>query len=341
MDIRSVVEGVAESRWRHGDLPTSHPEALAALLDVVSDHRLAREILARVDSYGQLASMRPHELAHTVGPWAAHLRVPRLLRGKPARTLSSLPGGRQVQLVGVADRRFPGKLRDRESAPVLIEVVGDIPSSACIAVGGTRWPSHSGWLAARAAAEAVARCGATVVAVVDGGTGEAALSVCVEAKARAVAVSPYPLWEPGVDDLVLEGVVDAGGAAVHIYGSFGSEEAYRGVADLTVGLSEAVVLAEVGLEGGSGAALARAAVASGSYLIVPAPAPDILTPVEVDGGNVLARPRRFSAEWFGTSAEIDSRVSEGLPAADAVVGDVRQLERTIMRVLEGQGKGAC
>jgi hypothetical protein len=299
--------------------PIRSVRSVRTLLEACGDHRMTHLLCQAATSYEELASLTLPELAGRLGAWAAQMHLSATPLGEP-----NSPG--LVHLTRY-DPSYPSCLGELDDPPVLIQVAGKLPVAATVTIGGTQRPTAGGRAAARAAAQAAGTLGAGVVGVVDGGCGQAALTQAVADRVPAVAITPYRLDRPGVDDLLVGQVLAAGGAAVSVYAAAGEEVEVRlrCASRLSAAWSRVTVLAELGVYAGGGVVLARTAVGLGRYLVVPDPRAELDTLVESSGVAVLGRARRFSAEWFGSSERIAARVAAGRPAADAVVGTYQQL----------------
>lgn len=311
--------GAATAAGSGRSTPIRSLASVRTLLETCGDHRLTHQLVCAADSYEQLAAMPLAELAGRLGAWAVQLQLPRTV------TTARAPLG--IELVTRYDQTYPHQLDQLEDPPVLVQVAGRLPTGPSVTVGGTQRPGLQGKAAAAAAVVAAGQLGAPLVAVVDGGCGQAALQQAAARGMAAVAVTPYRLDRPGLDDLLIGQVLEAGGAALCVHAAAGEEVEVllRYASRVAAALSPVVVLAELGVYAGGGVVLARTAVGLGRYLVVPSPQADPITPIESSGGAVLGRSRRFSDEWFGSSAHISDRVAKGRPAADAVVSDYVQL----------------
>lgn len=304
--------------------PLTGADALSALFGRIGDHALVDLVARAYPTWEHLVSAPLQDRAWRIGPWAAALRLPR-----ECPPLGHL--GHGVSVRSRYEASYPAPLLDLADAPVLLYSRGVVPARPLLAIGGSHYPADDGHSAATAAARAAATAGVPIVAALDSGCGHVALEACAEANGVAVAVVSADLATTGANTALLERLLTLGGAAISEWGP-GAEWAESKVltsARLVAALASVVVLAELGLHPTGGALLARAAIATGRYLAVPAPNDPDLTPVAATGTAVLALGRRFSREAFGTSVRLEHRLNSGKSAADAVVSTPADLHQIV------------
>lgn len=299
------------------------PAALAQLLRLVDDHGVVHTLATSYPDWGALVRAAGTELGWRIGPRGAQLRLP---AAPPA--LQPLPA--EVRAVTRYEDDYPAELAELTTPPVLIYVRGTLPSGMPrLVVGGAHHPSVTGVQVARAAARAAAAQQVPLVAALDGLLGSTALAEVVDAGGQAVAVTTTGFGVAGPHDALLDRVVAAGGAVLTVTAPGERGAGVGSAAEVATALGTAVVLAEVGLHETAGAALARAAIGCGRFLIIPAPQRALHTPDSAAGGPALAQARSFSSTMYGTSPRIAARVANGLSPADAVVSTSAQLAHAI------------
>jgi hypothetical protein len=304
--------------WGVGDTtPLRSSAAVVALWNRWGDIGALSAVLRQVRTWGELLDLSTPDRARLIGPGLVTVDLPALCPPLPP-----MPAG--AGILTPYETAYPPAL-PATRWPVLY-VAGVIPDRAMISIGGGNDPSPQGVEIARSAALAAAGQNIPVVICPIGGVGLTALRTTIDAGAVAVAVVPHALEDLTAHQGLLDSVRRLGGAVVTITGpgTVPGPGADMDVAQIMVALTRATVLAEVGSHPSAGAAIARAAVEAGQYLIVPAPHPHH-TPAGALGLEVLTRPRMFTASWFGTSPRIQSRAAAGLSAADAVVTDQAQI----------------
>jgi hypothetical protein len=305
--------------------PITSPAALYALYYMVGDHQLVDRLVHHFPTWEALASAGPLGLAYAAGPWAAQLRVP-----TDAPQPGVLPDGITAHS-RYEEANYPSQLRNLADAPVLLYQIGQIPTTPMLAIGGTYYPSQSGVNAVVEAVKAAVAQDVPIVAALDSGCGHMALHEAVNRGGRVLAVSSCDLANPASNALLFRRILDSGGGVVSEWGPAEpwSEARTFSSARLVAALSSGVVLAELGTHPAGGAHLARAAIATGRYLIVPTPDQNTTLPVTADGTVALADPRAFTKKLYGDHPRIKQRVKDGQPAADAVVSTPDELSAAV------------
>lgn len=307
--------------------PLTRADALHALYELIGDHALVAAVVAAFGTWEALAAATPAELGRRVGPWAAQLRVP--------ERCPRLPGlGSQVVATTRYQAGYPAGLGDLEDPPAVLYSLGTLPKGPYLAVGGSYYPTAAGLSATQATATAAADLGVPVVASVDPGCGQVAITAALAAGGTVVGVVSCDLALPATAAGLLAEIVAGGGAVVSEWGpgEIWSESHTFASTRLVAALGRAVVLCELGTHPAGGAHLAQAAISARRFLIVPAPNSDLLLPVGSAGTATLARARSFSEEPFGSSPHLSARVAAGHTPADAVVSTPAQLCAAIAAV---------
>jgi DNA processing protein len=206
-------------------------------------------------------------------------------------------------VVGYFDEAFPPRLRSIPSPPAVLWVRGTLPDPAvpAVAVVGTRGPTAWGVRVAEGAVEVLEGTGTVIVSGLARGVDGIA-----HRRALAVGLPTTAILGSGVDaptprehvSLAHE-ILDAGGALVAEVPPGTSPSARTLVARnrLQSGLSDAVVVAQCGLDSGT-LHTARFAMLQGRRLVVPAPAGSYTEEPESAGNLALIRgddPRTVKA----------------------------------------------
>lgn len=308
--------------WRAGDVRLTDPRALIALQHLLAEPQLVDALVRAYDSWSELVAAPRAELAFRVGPWAAQLRIPEYC--------PPLPEVGTCALIGRYDEGYPAQLAARPDAPLVLYLRGTLPLTPCLGIGGPMRPSTRGLRLARTAGEVAARSGLTLVVSFEDGCGQAAAAAATSLGGRVCAVLGAPLARPGVHDARIQELLACGGAVVsevHVT-SAPTHSLAAAACRIVAALAGVVVLPEIGTTLPHGAALAAAAIEQDRPIAVAAP----LTSGDSDldhGAGALAHARRFTPQLFGDSPRIRARLAEGLPAADAVVADERELARLV------------
>lgn len=304
------------------------PEAVFALLGMLGDHEHVHSLVTAYPTWDALAAASSADLGHHVGLTGARLQIPRDLPPMPP-----LPAGVNMHTRYSID--FPRGARELPTGPVALFVAGTLPTEPALAIGGAENPTMTGSEIAKAAALAAAVDQVPVVAQVTPGCALSALRTAVDAGGRVVAVMPHGFAVTSNHQMLLEQVIAQGGAVVtqELPGTTMTESAIDRASRLVAGLARAVVLAETGVHRAAGMALASAAVATGRYLIVPAPDAPAQSgryiPPSAFGSAVFASAKEWSPEYYGTGARIEHRTANGLPPADHVVNNPAELAAAI------------
>jgi hypothetical protein len=318
------------ARANGGQLSLRSTEALAALYRLTWDHGAVHQLASTYQTWEQLAAAGPAYLAGLLGPKFAALAIPSALPAVP-----ELPEGvRAVSRYAVEG--YPGELRMAPDPPCLLYMRGELPTIPAVAIGGGEHPTPQGVEIARSAALAAAANRTPVVVQLVDGVSVTALRSVVDSDGVAVVVVAHGLDQVSKYDGLLARVVELGGAVLtEVPPGVGVTARFAmNAARIVVALGTAVVLAEVGRHVSAGAAIARAAVTSGRYLIVPSPQQAYIPECAL-GLRVLTETRSFSPGWYGTSPRLEARVGNGLAPADAVVTNQVEIARAIKVACQG------
>ena len=300
------------------------PLALAALYRLTGSHDLVHVLASRYGSWDRLASASAQELAPVLGQRAATFTLP----DTPPATPDSLPD--DTELITRYSLTYPAELRESASPPVVLYVRGQLPEGPMIGIGGGAHPSPQGVEIARSAGLAAVAQMLPVVVMLGDGVGVTALRSVTAAGGKAIVVVPHGLDQTSKFDVLLGDVLELGGAIVsEVPPGVSVTEFYTaGAARIVAGMSDAVVLAEVGRHLSAGAAIAAAAIAASRYLVVPSPQQHYV-PESALGLVVLTQTRAFSDAWYGTNSRITARTEDGLSPADYVVNNQADIAQAI------------
>jgi len=298
---------------RQPSTPLSNPGPLIALLAQLGDHTLTRMVATAFDTWEQLHTADLAERTYRLGAWAAQLHIP----AQP-QLPAPLPG--DLMAITSFNTLYPSRLGDLDDAPALLFLRGAPPPGPLVGIGGPTHPPPAGLSAARVALEQSADAGLTVVAQFDGGTGSYVLATAAREQLPAVGIVPTDLTVTYPDAATAETLLSLGGTIVtetppNVAPIGGPLAAAR----LVAGWATVQVITEMGAHPGGGAALARAAIRAGRYVVVPQPGADIAAELSSAATSLLTGARSFSSRILGTSTKVQRRVSAGLSPADAVV----------------------
>jgi len=299
------------------------PAVLSFLYSRLWDHERVHRAASAFPTWSALVTASIAARWEVLGPASASVVLP-----AAAPPMATLPP--DVKLISRYSLDYPPDLLSAGTTPVVLSVRGTFPTAPAVAVGGAENPSPQGVEIARAAVLSAVASHTPVVLVLTDGIGAVALRTIVDAGGVGVVVVPHALTETSKYDRYLDQIVAGGGVIVsEVPPGYGTVEAFVvTAARIAAALAKAVVLAEVGRHVSSGAPLARAAISAGRYLIVPTPQQHYV-PESALGLRVLTSTRSFNADWYGTNMRIHSRVSNGLPPADAVVDTQAQMAAAI------------
>lgn len=162
-----------------------------------------------------------------------------------------------IQVLSFVDPEFPKQLKEIEDPPLLLHVKGNLEAltSSAIAIIGTREPTSFGEQSARRIASTVAQRCFIVVSGLARGCDTAAHRGCIDAKGKTVAVLAHGLDKlyPAENKHLAEEIVYTSGCLVSEY-EIGQRAFKTNFVDrdrLQSGLSQAVILIETGIAGGS------------------------------------------------------------------------------------------
>lgn len=162
-----------------------------------------------------------------------------------------------VRVVGYFDEGFPARLRTIPSAPAVLYIRGELPadSQPALAVIGTREPSTFGRSAAEALTAAAAGAGTAIVSGLALGIDAIAHQVALDAGAKTVAILGSGLGNvsPHQNRGLAERIVAEGGALVSEQRHLAAPSPQSLVSRnrLQTGLSDALLVCQTGLRGGS------------------------------------------------------------------------------------------
>jgi hypothetical protein len=322
------LTGGARPTGQGGPTSLRSREAVFALTAMLGDPEQVHALVSAYPTWQQLAAATPAALGHCVGLRGAQLHIPADCPPVP-------PLGPAVSLLTRYDMSCPAGLRQIANPPALLFVAGTLPAEPILGIGGAENPTMSGVEVCRAAGLQTAIQHVPLAAQLAPGCSLTALRTAVDAGGRAVVVMPHGFGVTSSHQALLEQVLEQGGTVVTetMPGMQSSPARADAAARLVVALSSAVLLAEVGAHQAAGAPLARAAVAAGRFLIVPAPdAPAqsgrYIAP-SAFGSAAFASAKEWSSEYFGTGPRIEHRCANGLTPADEVVANPAQLAAAI------------
>jgi len=181
-----------------------------------------------------------------------------------------------VEVIALADARYPGRLRRVDSPPPVLFIRG--ASSAldrprAVAIVGTRRPTEAGRLFATRAADAIAGRGATVVSGLAYGIDAAAHAASLRAGTQTVAVigGGHAQLYPAAHRRLADAIVAGGGTVVSEFGPDVSPS--RGTFPrrnrIISGLADATVVVEAGIRSGALTTAAWALEQGRSLYLVP------------------------------------------------------------------------
>jgi DNA processing protein len=164
---------------------------------------------------------------------------------------------RNISLIAWDSAMFPNRLKEIPDAPALIYVVGDVEVllRLSVAVIGTRHPSEFGEKAGRKIAKTLAENGIVVVSGLAEGCDTAAHVGCLEGGGKTVAVLAHGFGEvyPKSNEPLADQILKTGGCLVSEYspGTPIRRSSFVERDRLQSGLSEAVIVIETDVEGGT------------------------------------------------------------------------------------------
>lgn len=243
-------------------------------------------------------------------------------------------------IVSYFEDAFPERLRGIPSPPAVLWVRGTLPNpeGSAVAVVGTRGPTSWGVRVAEGSVEALEGTGAVIVSGlargVDGLAHRRALSIGLNTVAILGSGVDAPTPREHVE--LAEQILAAGGALIAEVPPGTAPSARTLVARnrLQAGMSDAVVVAQCGLDSGT-LHTARFAMLQGRALIVPEPTGAFINETE-SAGN-LALIRGTDPATVKASPSDAKRLAERERFADFTPRDTAQLQ-TVMRdfALRGQ-----
>lgn len=162
-----------------------------------------------------------------------------------------------VRAVGYFDEQFPRRLRKIPSPPAVLYIRGDLPdeSQPAVAVIGTREPTMFGRTAAEALTAAAAAEGLAIISGLALGVDAIAHEAALRSGARTVAILGSGLGNvtPRQNRGLAERILAAGGALIseQPHSSASSPRSLVSRNRLQAGLSDALLVCQTGLAGGS------------------------------------------------------------------------------------------
>lgn len=311
-------------QWDQWDIPTRSAVSVLQLRRLLHDDSHVHAAVVAYPTWAELRQAGRTDLGHVLGAAGVGIHLPDL----PSTGLDLIDGYSPVTRYSIT---FPRNVLDLRTPPVMFYVRGTVPDGVAVAIVGSQYPSPEAVEVARNSASAAGGLNQIVVANMSNAVGYAALSTAVDVGARAIAVLAHSPELPTTNQRLIETVLARGGAVLYPgRPRSGLCDATNDTADATIAaLATTVVITESGGTPQSGAAAVRTAVLLGRYLVAAAPQmlshPAHHLPVNSWGLQVLTHPRAFTSEYYGTNARILTRLSEGRPAADAVVSNGHQL----------------
>jgi DNA processing protein len=163
-----------------------------------------------------------------------------------------------LHVLGWADQEYPDRLRSIPDPPLVLFVKGDLSglsSDLSVALIGTREPSDFGRRSAHAIGKSLAEAGSTVVSGLALGCDTEGHLGCLDGGGITVAVMAHGLDKvsPARNRPLADRILSEGGCLISEY-PLGTEARRHHFVErdrLQSGLSDAVVVAETGLKGGS------------------------------------------------------------------------------------------
>lgn len=310
------------------DLRTS-----AGLLELMRQPGIgAGTAVALAQHFGSLEALvasSPADRRHAAGTRGGGLNVAAV---SATRIRDSVDG-----VVGFFDPQFPPRLRMIPSPPAVLWVRGTLPdpTTAAVAIVGTRAPTSWGVRTAECAVEALAGTGAVIVSGlargVDGVAHRRALGLGLKTCAilGSGVDAPTPREHAGLAGMIL----DAGGALISEVPPGTAPSARTLVARnrLQAGMSDAVVIAQCGIDSGT-MHTARFALLQAKPLIVPEPIGDQVGLSE-NAGN-LALIRHADPASVKASAADAKRLAGRTRFADFAPVDADQLRSAIREAVD-------
>lgn len=294
--------------------PTTSLDALYSLVSLLRNPTMVDMVVTRYKTWEELAQADPGDRVYRLGPWAAQTTF-------PARPLALPDFGPGVETSTRYDRTYPQRLSDLHSAPVILYRRNRFPQGPYVAIGGSFYPSKFGLEVSIAAARAAVQSGKNVVAAIDGGSGQAAIEAALKAGGKVLAVASGDLKAPSQHTELVGQILENGGSIMTEWGPGEpwTENNTFSALRLVAAMGTAVVISELGTHPAGGAELAKAAISTGRFLIVPQPPVEELIGPAYLGTAVLARAKNFSSKTFGSHPRMLARVAAGESPADAVV----------------------
>lgn len=176
-----------------------------------------------------------------------------------------------TEIVTMADKKYPARLRNVFAPPVVLYVKGRFPAmdeKAAIAVIGTRKATEYGLKMGRKIAYEITKCGGTVVSGLTAGIDSAALTAAMDAGGECVAVLGLPIE---LEHSSLSKRITENGALVSEYppGTKPYKSFFRERNRITSGLALGVVAVEAPEKSGTGLFIAEAAEQGKEIFAVP------------------------------------------------------------------------
>lgn len=250
-----------------------------------------------------------------------------------------------VRTIGYFDGDFPSRLKTISSSPAIIYVRGALPdeSQPAVAVIGTREPTRFGRSAAEALTSAAAAEGLAIISGLALGIDTIAHEAALHSGARTVAVLGSGLGNisPRQNRDLAERILSEGGAVIseQPYLASPSPRSLVSRNRLQTGLSDALVVCQTGLTGGS-LHTVRFAAEQGRPIWVAEPRTDS----EASEGNLalIDRPARelpaLLAAWRGKE-KLAERSGGDKPLARSVRSDSLGSWAKSLRETRPQSKG--
>lgn len=164
----------------------------------------------------------------------------------------------KIQTLSIFSENYPKRFREIDDPPILVHVLGSIESlnsSAAVAIIGTREPTSFGRQSARRIASSVAQTGTVVVSGLAIGCDSEAHLGCLEAGGTTIAIMAHGLDRvyPADNRELSHRILDNSGCLISEYecGVRPFRTSFVERDRLQSGLSQAVLLIETGLKGGS------------------------------------------------------------------------------------------
>lgn len=176
-----------------------------------------------------------------------------------------------IQIVTMADKTYPARLRNVYAPPVVLYVKGCLPAAdekPAIAVIGTRKATEYGLRMGRKIAYEITKCGGTVISGLTAGIDSAALTAALDAGGKCIAVLGLPIE---LEHSPLSKRIAENGALVSEYppGTKPYKSFFRERNRITSGLSLGVVAVEAPEKSGTSLFIAEAAEQGKEIFAVP------------------------------------------------------------------------